>query len=83
MGGIQNLEAAGYDADIIQNLKDAGCNTDIISEVCLLCDAGEIQDAVKVLRRYRLSLMEHLHESQNRVDCLDFLVYQLEKTRNL
>ncbi|MCM1539742.1 MAG: hypothetical protein NC121_00595 [Blautia sp.] len=67
--------------DIVQNLYDAGCDADIIADICRLYDAGMIQDAVRVLRRHRCSLMDDLHESQSRVDCLDYLVYQLEKVQ--
>ncbi len=60
-------------------MKDAGCDKEIITKICRLYADGQIQDAVKVLRRHRCSLMEQLHESQNRVDCLDFLVRQMER----
>ena len=60
-------------------MKDAGCNKEIITKICRLYADGQMQDAVKVLRRHRCSLMEQLHESQNRVDCLDFLVRQMER----
>ncbi|WP_168356805.1 hypothetical protein [Petralouisia muris] len=42
---------------------------------------GQIQDAIKMLRKHRLSLMDSLHESQERVDCLDFLVWRMEKEK--
>lgn len=67
--------------DIIQNMKDAGCNSEIITRICRLYAGGQIQDAVKVLRRHRCKLMEQLHESQSKVDCLDFLVRQMEKSQ--
>ena len=50
-----------------------------ILEVCRLYDNGQIQDAVKTLRKHRCTLMEKLHESQEKVDCLDFLVRRMEK----
>lgn len=45
--------------------------------------SGQVQDAVKALRRHRCSLMDSLHESQERVDCLDFLVQRMEKETQL
>ena len=65
--------------DMVQNLKDAGCDADKISYICRLYDAGQIQSVLKALRQHRCYLMDELHESQNKVDCLDFLVRQLEK----
>jgi len=72
-------EGGGCTEDITQNLKDAGCDSEKISDICELCDTGQIREAVRVLRRHRCELMDRLHESQNRVDCLDYLVYQMEK----
>ena len=63
---------------MIQNMKDAGCDNEIITKICRLYTEGQIQDAVKILRRHRCNLMEQLHESQNRVYCLDFLIRQME-----
>ncbi len=51
-------------------------------EVCRLYGNGRVQDAVKTLRKHRCTLMDRLHESQERVDCLDFLVWRMEKALN-
>ncbi len=51
-------------------------------EVCRLYGNGRVQDAVKTLRKHRCTLMDRLHESQERVDCLDFLVWRMEKAVN-
>lgn len=34
---------------------------------------------VKLLKRYRCGLMDSLHECQKKVDCLDFLLWRLER----
>lgn len=65
--------------DIVRNLEDAGCDSDKIVHICRLYDAGQISAAVKALRRHRCGLMDDLHQSQSKVDCLDYLVYQMEK----
>lgn len=64
---------------MIQNLKDAGCEAKTIADVCRLYEQGQIQNAVRMLRRHRCILMDSLHESQEKVDCLDFLVRRMEK----
>ena len=53
-----------------------------ITEICRLYDNGRVRDAVKTLRKHRCILMDRLHESQERVDCLDFLVRRMEKAIN-
>ena len=64
---------------MVQNLKDTGCSAQTIEKVCRLYGNGQVQDAIKTLRKHRCGLMDSLHESQERVDCLDFLVWQMEK----
>lgn len=66
---------------MIQNLKDAGCGSQTIEMVCRLYHNGQVQDAIKMLRKHRCSLIDSLHESQERVDCLDFLVWRMEKEK--
>lgn len=67
--------------NLIQNMEDAGCSPQTIAQICGLYDNGQIQEVIKVLRRHRLHLMESLHESQEKVDCLDFLVWHMEKEK--
>ena len=65
--------------DMIQNLKVAGCNEQQTKDICVLYEAGRMKDVIRTLRCHRCHLMDQLHESQTKVDCLDFLVYQIEK----
>ena len=62
-------------------MKDAGCDKEVITKICRLYADGQVQDAVKMLRRHRCHLIEQLHESQSKVDCLDFLVKKKKKVR--
>ena len=66
--------------ELTQSLTDAGCDAETIGTVRRLYDSGQVNDAVRVLRRHRCELMDQLHESQSRVDCLDYLVRRIEKT---
>ncbi|MCQ4734233.1 hypothetical protein [Anaerotruncus colihominis] len=47
--------------------------------MCRLYESHQTTDAIKTLRRYRCHLMDALHESQERVDCLDFLIWRMGK----
>ncbi len=63
------------------NLLDAGCSDQSAAFVDRLVQAGRLSDAlhemkVKVIR---CDLMEALHQSQRRVDCLDYLIRKTEK----
>ena len=52
-----------------------------MEKVCRLYGNGQVEDAIKMLRKHRCTLMDSLHESQWRVDCLDFLVWRMEKEK--
>ena len=69
----------GHTDELIQNLEDAGCAASLIAEVCRLYENRQITDVIKALRRHRCRLMDALHESQEKVDCLDFLVRRVER----
>lgn len=66
---------------IEQNLKDAGCNTITIDKILLLIDSGKEDIAMKLLASHKLELLTSLHENQKKIDCLDFLIFNL-KQRN-
>lgn len=67
--------------EMISCLKDADCSPDLISDVCRLCENGDEETAVKKLRRHRSVLMDELHVSQRKIDCLDFLLREITKSR--
>ncbi|MCR5230454.1 MAG: hypothetical protein K6D03_10040 [Solobacterium sp.] len=64
---------------ILTNLKDAGCGSGDLNKTRLLYEAGNTDALILHLRKCRCSLMEELHESQRKVDCLDYLIRQTEK----
>lgn len=63
--------------EMISYLQDADCSPDLISDVCRLCETGDKETAVRKLRRHRAALMDELHGSQRKVDCLDFLLRKM------
>ena len=64
---------------LIQNLADSGCDAETSARICRLYRAGYVDDAIRSLRCFRCVLMDELHRSQARVDCLDYLVHRLQK----
>lgn len=62
-----------------QNLIDAGCTEASAEDVVQLYQNGQTAEAMRKLRLLRCDLMEELHRSQRKVDCLDFLIRQTEK----
>ena len=67
------------DESIIQNLKDAGCNKSQIEEYMGYVGKHEKNNELKLLRQQRDFLLDGLHEKQRMIECLDYLVYQINK----
>ena len=64
---------------LIRNLLDAGCSDSCAASVARLVQAGRLSDALREMKVIRCDLMDELHQSQRRVDCLDYLIRQTEK----
>lgn len=63
---------------LLISMGDAGCPDADIERVRSLHEAGLDNDIVRCLRRCRCDLMEELHRSQRRVDCMDQLIRAAE-----
>ncbi len=63
---------------IIENLSDAGCCTEMINDVIFLLETEQTEQGIRRLRQYRSTLMNEIHEQQRKVDCLDYMLYQLK-----
>ena len=63
------------------NLEDAGCGPEITARFLALERAGQYQEQLKLLSDHRRQILDSLHREGRRIDCLDYLVYQLEKRR--
>ena len=61
------------------NLLDAGCSDESASFVNGLVQTGRLTDALHEMKVIRCDLMDALHQSQRKVDCLDYLIRQTEK----
>ncbi len=76
---LEELLAYGSKEAIIQNLKDAGCSGDTIA-CCMAClDGGKKEELIKRLEQHREGLLQKIHEGERQIDCLDYLVYQIDR----
>lgn len=67
--------------DVIQNLKDAGCDEETISSYIDCCACQDDHHQMSLLKKHRCCLLNNIHEDQKRIDCLDYLIYQIEKEK--
>lgn len=71
--------AADTDGILRQNLVDAGCGPDVVRQCMVLIQEQDQAELMRVLSRHRRALLDALHQSEKQIDCLDYLVYQMEK----
>ena len=67
------------DASVLENLRDAGCDDGMI-ERCREIAAGNGQccpELIRLLTPHRRALLDALHADQAKLDCLDYLLFQL------
>ena len=65
--------------DLILNLKAAGFAEDQMKDYLVVWNAGEIREQLRLLSDQRKSLLDHIHQEEKQIHCLDYLVYQIGK----
>ncbi|MDE7229961.1 MAG: hypothetical protein K2N56_05725 [Oscillospiraceae bacterium] len=65
---------------VMQNLIDAGCGS-FTEECAQLILNGKIRSALNILAKHRKHLLDEVHTNQKRIDCLDHLIYKIEKSQ--
>jgi len=76
-------QAIGYNSedDVIQNLKDAGCDRKVI-ECFMECMArDDFNGQLRLMKEQRKCLLDRVHKNEKQIDCLDYLVYQIDRSR--
>lgn len=66
--------------DLVLNLKAAGFDGDMIETYLTCWKAGETKGQLALLSQKRESLLERVHREEKRIDCLDYLVYQIQNS---
>lgn len=75
-------EASDAQGILRQNLLDAGCSADTVQRCMDLAGKQERGELLRVLSCHRRELLNSVHEGEKRIDCLDYLVYQIERQEN-
>lgn len=68
-----------YAYTVLQNLKDAGCTDEMAERFMTLQDSEDQQ--IRLLSGHRKRLLETLHQVEKRIDCLDYLIYQMQNRK--
>ncbi len=64
---------------MLDNLADAGCTKHDAEIAGELYKNGQADELIRFLKKCRCGLMEEMHESQRKVDCMDFLIRRVER----
>ncbi len=62
-----------------ENLADAGCGEELTQRFMALVEQGKTREALALLTGHRKALLDCCHAEQKKLDCLDYLVYRMEK----
>lgn len=62
-----------------QTLQDAGCDEKTVERYLDLEREGRTQEQLRLLAVHRRLLLEAIHSRQRQIDCLDYLVFQMER----
>ena len=71
-----------YAETLKTGLADVGMRRELVNQALELCSAGRDDDLVRFLKVQRCELIEKMHESQRKVDCLDYLIRQTKTKLN-
>lgn len=66
---------------LLQNLRDAGCDDEMVATCLHLAEGQETGKLLRVLSTHRRDLLETVHGCHKEIDCLDYLVYSIEKQK--
>lgn len=64
---------------IYQNLIDAGCDKQTTKKCMSIVEKGSYAEMLPILSQYRASLLGAVRFRQRQIDCLDYLIYKINK----
>ncbi len=66
---------------LLRNLQDAGCGETDIQRYFKLREEGREQEQLRFLSAHRVKLLDQVHKSQEKLDCLDYLIYSMKNNK--
>lgn len=63
----------------VQNLTDAGCDGKTTQQCLCFFQTRKFTEVLQALAAHRAELLEAIHGNQEKIDCLDYLIYQIKK----
>ena len=64
---------------MLDNLTDAGCGKRAMEIAEKLYESGQKYELIRFFKKCRCTLVDEMHESQRKVDRMDYLIRRAEK----
>ena len=64
---------------LLTGMADAGCKAEEIEKAERILQTGSLSELTRFLKQCRCGLLDRMHESQKRVDLMDYLIRKTEK----
>lgn len=74
-------ERTKQERDVVTNLVDAGCDNELIKQFMDLLKGGRKEAGLSLLAKHRRYLLDCYHADQKKIDCLDYLLYQMNRNQ--
>ena len=74
-------ERTSQEQAVITNLVDAGCDDELIEKFMELLKTGRKEAGLSLLTKHRRFLLDCYHAAQQRIDCLDYLIYKMNQNQ--
>ena len=75
------IERTKREQAVVANLADAGCDNEQIEQFMDLLKSGRKEAGLSLLAKHRRFLLDCYHADQKKIDCLDYLVYRMQKAK--
>lgn len=69
--------------ELILNLKAAGFDEALIQQFLRCWKSGLRAEQLRILSQKRADLLHQVHQEEKQINCLDYLVYRIEKVKEL
>lgn len=66
---------------ITQNLRDADCDEETIAAFLGYVREEKEAESLRLLKKQRSLLLDAVHREEKKIDCLDYLVYRMQKAK--
>ena len=75
------IERTRQEQAVVANLADAGCDNEQLEQFMGFLKSGRKEAGLSLLAKHRRFLLDCYHADQKKIDCLDYLLYQMNRNQ--